>query len=393
MLGAEDVPSSDFVGQTIGKIMENAAIAGAKPARATGALRPTYRIDRSFEWNAANGPDYDGPWPTVPETALKDFLGLKVRSRLGVSASILTSARWVETYARLGFDILTYKTVRSGPRLCYDLPNWRFLDPATVADLADEDVAQRVVPATSERPLDVTAVGSFGMPSSAPSFWTQDIAQSRARLGPGQILIVSVVATVGEGTTEADVIAEFETLARRVRQAGADAVEANLSCPNVGRREGEVYRNPELAAKIASAIRRGAAGAPVTVKVGHIAEPALLEALLRALDGKADGITMINGASRRIVDEKGAPAFGAGREQAGVIGGALHHLALDMVRQAAAIVRRDKLAVKLIGVGGANSPERIEAFLDAGAIGVEMASGAVWHPHLAIDAKRALPGL
>jgi dihydroorotate dehydrogenase len=373
--------------------MQNAAIAGAKPAKTTGALRPTYRIDCSFEWNAANGPDYDGPWPSVPETALKDFLGFKVRSRLGVSASILTSARWVETYARLGFDILTYKTVRSAPRLCYELPNWRFLDSATVTDLANEDVAQRVVPGAPDRPLDVTAVGSFGMPSSAPSFWTDDIARSRARLGPGQILIVSVVATVGEGTTEADVVAEFETLARRVRQAGADAVEANLSCPNVGRREGEVYRNPELAAKIASAIRRGAGGAPVTVKVGHIAEPALLEALLRALDGKADGITMINGASRRIVDASGAPAFGAGREQAGVIGGALHHLALDMVRKAAAIVRRDKLAVKLIGVGGANSPERIAAFLDAGAIGVEMASGAVWHPHLAIEAKRALPDL
>ncbi|MGE5147885.1 MAG: hypothetical protein ACM3N5_14120 [Candidatus Eiseniibacteriota bacterium] len=356
-------------------------------------MRPTYRIDQSFEWNAANGPDYQGPWPAVPETALKEFLGLKVRSRLGVAASILTGARWVETYARLGFDILTYKTVRSAPRRCYDLPNWRFLDPATVADLANEDVAQRVLAATPERPLEATAVGSFGMPSSAPSFWTGDIARCRALLEPGQILIVSVVATVGTDTTEADVIAEFETLARRVRQAGADAVEANLSCPNVGRREGEVYRNPELAAKVAAAIRRGAGGAPVTVKIGHIAEPALLEALLRALDGKADGVTMVNGASRRIVDATGALAFGQGRESAGVIGGDLHHLALDMVRRSSAIIRRDKLALKPIGVGGANSAERIRAFLDAGAAAVEAASGAVWNPHLAIEAKRALPDL
>ena len=356
-------------------------------------MRPTYRIDQSFEWNAANGPDYAGPWPAVPETALKDFLGLKVRSRLGVPASILTSARWVETYARLGFDILTYKTVRSAPRRCYDLPNWRFLDPATVADLAREDVAQRVVSETPDQPLDATAVGSFGMPSSAPAFWMDDIGRCRALVKPGQVLVVSVVATVGADTTEADVIAEFETLARRVRQAGADAVEANLSCPNVGRREGEVYRNPDLAAKVAAAIRRGAGGAPVTVKIGHIAEPALLEALLRALDGKADGVTMINGASRRIVDATGAPAFGAGRESAGVIGGALHHLALGMVRASSAIIRRDRLALKLIGVGGATSPERIQAFLDAGASAVEAASGAVWNPHLAIEAKGALRGL
>ena len=374
--------------------MQEAAALGAKSGRpASSILRPTYRIDRSFEWNAANGPDYAGPWPAVPETSLKDFLGLKVRSRLGVAASILTGARWVETYARLGFDILTYKTVRSATRRCYDLPNWHFLDPATVADLARDDVAQRVLPETPEQPIEATAVGSFGMPSSAPSFWTDDIAHCRALLEPGQVLIVSVVATVTAKTTESDVIAEFETLARRVRQAGADAVEANLSCPNVGRREGEVYRNPELSAKIAAAIRRGAGGAPVTVKIGHIAEAALLEALLRALDGKADGVTMINGASRRIVDATGAPAYGADRESAGVIGGALHHLALDNVRTASAIIRRDGLALKLIGVGGATSPERIQAFLDAGAAAVEAASGAVWNPHLAIEAKRALPDL
>lgn len=356
-------------------------------------LRPTYRVDRSFEWNAANGPDYAGPWPAVPETALKDFLGLKVRSRFGVPASILTSARWVETYARLGFDLLTYKTVRSATRRCYDLPNWRFLDPATVARLDSEEMAQRVLPAVPDRPLEATGVGSFGMPSSAPDFWTADIARCRALLRPGQVLIVSVVATVGPDTTEAEVLREFEDLARRVRASGADAVEANLSCPNVGRREGEVYRNPELSGRIAAAIRRGAGGAPVTVKIGHIAEPALLEALLRALDGKADGVTMINGASRRIVDADGAPAFGAARESAGVIGGALHHLALANVRTSAAIVRRDGLALKLIGVGGATSPERVQAFLDAGACAIQAASGAVWNPHLAVEAKRALPDL
>lgn len=372
----------------------DAATATAQRDRSRpGAPRPTYRIDRSFEWNAANGPDFDGPWPAVPETPLKDFLGLKVRSRIGVAASILTTQRWVETYARLGFDILTYKTVRSVKRLCYEPPNWRFLDPATVARLDGEDMAQRVAPDMPDRPLDATGVGSFGMPSLGPEFWTADIPRCKALLAPGQVLVVSVVATVTPGMTEADVLAEFEDLARRVRAAGADAVEGNLSCPNVGKSEGEVFRNPALAARIASAIRRGAGGAPVTVKIGHIAEPARLEALLRALDGKADGVTMINGASRRIVDEAGEPFFGAGRERAGVIGGALHRLALANVRAATEIIRRDGLALKVIGVGGATSPERVQAFLDAGATAVEAASGAVWNPYLAAEAKRALPHL
>src|SRR5690606_26145877 len=176
--------------------MRKAAIASVERSGSAGAARPTYRIDRSFEWNAANGPalpgpwnaangpDFHGPWPTSTARPLKDFLGLKVRSRLGVAASILTTSRWVETYARLGFDILTYKTVRSASRLCYDAPNWRFLDPATVERLDDEDMSQRVVPGTPDRPLEATGVGSFGMPSSSPEFWTEDIARSRALLGP-----------------------------------------------------------------------------------------------------------------------------------------------------------------------------------------------------------------
>jgi dihydroorotate dehydrogenase len=357
------------------------------------ALRPAYRIDRSFEWNAANGPDIEGPWPDVPATQFKDFLGLKVRSRFGVAASILTGVHWVEAYARLGFDILTYKTVRGVQRRCHEPPNWRFLDPKTVPLLDREDVAQCVLQATPENPLDVTAVGSFGMPSSAPEFWAADIARCTAVLEPGQVLVVSVVATVGADTTEAAVLREFEDLARRVRAVGADAVEANLSCPNVGKREGEVYRNPELAGRIAAAVRAGAGGAPVTVKIGHIAEPALLAALLRALDGKADGVVMVNGASRHIVDPGGADAFGAGREQAGVIGGALHELALANVRTATEIVCRDGLALKIVGCGGASSPARIRAFLDAGAAAVESASGAVWNPLLAIEARAALPDL
>ena len=128
-------------------------------------VRPTYRTDRSFEWNHANGPDFAGPWPAVPETPEKEFFGLAVRSRFGVPASILLNSRWIDTYARLGFDLLTYKTVRSVKRLCYDVPNWRFLDPATVARLDDQDAAQRVAPDMPDRPLDVTGVRTLAVGS------------------------------------------------------------------------------------------------------------------------------------------------------------------------------------------------------------------------------------
>ena len=76
------------------------------------AAGPTYRFDKSFEWNYVHGPHFDGPWPEVAPTPMKSFFGLPVRSRFGIPASILPNSRWLETYARLGFDILTYKSVR-----------------------------------------------------------------------------------------------------------------------------------------------------------------------------------------------------------------------------------------------------------------------------------------
>src|SRR5512145_2712653 len=154
------------------------------------APRPTYRTDRSFEWNHANGPDFAGPWPAVPETPAKDFFGLAVRSRFGVPASILLNSRWIETYARLGFDLLTYKTVRSQPRLCHAPPNWLFLDDRSVA--ADLNKAEAPLALATRAPADArvaTAAGSFGIPSVAPEVWKPDIAAARRALGAGQAFI------------------------------------------------------------------------------------------------------------------------------------------------------------------------------------------------------------
>jgi hypothetical protein len=91
------------------------------------ALLPTYRIDQSFEWNAEHGPSFAGPYPDVPETPLKDFFGLPVKSRFGLAASLGMTADWIGLYARLGFDILTYKTVRGQVRHAHAPPIGFFL--------------------------------------------------------------------------------------------------------------------------------------------------------------------------------------------------------------------------------------------------------------------------
>jgi dihydroorotate dehydrogenase len=351
------------------------------------AVRPTYRVDRSFEWNHANGPDFAGPFPPVPETPAKDFFGLEVRSRFGVPASILLNSRWIETYARLGFDLLTYKTVRSVERICQPPPNWLFIDEAasTLADPEAPVPLARVAPPDTRR---ATFGGSFGTPSVAPAAWAPDIAVAKRALGPGQALIVSVMGTARPGLSDDEFVADFATLARTVAANGADLVEADLSCPNVARREGEVYLDVEQSARIAGAMK--ACGKPLLLKTGDFVDRGRMAAFLEAVAG-ADGVVMINGPSRRIVDAAGGPAFGAGRERAGVTGAAIKPLALKAVSDAVEIVARKGLALKIVGVGGVCSAADARDFLAAGAVAVQSATAAAWNPYLAAELKAAAP--
>jgi dihydroorotate dehydrogenase (NAD+) catalytic subunit len=353
---------------------------------------PVYRLDCTFERNAAAGPAFSGPYADVPITPMKDFLGYRVASRIGIAASLLVSERWFELYSRLGFDLLTYKTIRSRERLAHPLPNWLYLDERGLASHSATAPLQ-AVDAIPSAPLTATAAGSIGMPSRAPEVWRSDIRKCRARLRPGQVMIVSVVGTADADTSEAAFTEDFGALTAEARHAGAQVVELNFSCPNVGRRESEVYRDTEVAARIAAAARAAAGPLPLLVKIGPLEDRDRMADLLQRLSGLVDGVVMINAPSRTIVDAAGTPVFGASRERAGMMGGAVFDIAMKCVRNAVEIVRQDGLNLHVVAVGGVCSPERITAFIDAGAYAVLAASACTWDPYLAIRAKHRDPML
>jgi dihydroorotate dehydrogenase (NAD+) catalytic subunit len=364
----------------------------AAPAVPPPLTTPVYRLDRSFEQNAAEGPAFAGPYPDVPATPMKDFLGLRVASRIGVAASLLVNERWFEMYSRLGFDLLTYKTIRSRARLAHPVPNWLFLDERSIA-AGGAAIPLPVTDSFPGTPFSATAVGSIGMPSGPPEVWRRDIKACRARLRAGQVIIVSVVGTADADTTQAQIVDDFAALAGEARDAGAHAVELNFSCPNVGRRESEVYRDIEIAGRIAKAARAAIGPLPLLVKIGPIERRDRMAELLRHLNGTVDGVTMINAPSRLIVDASGAPAFGVNRERAGMMGGATFDVALQCVRDAVDVIRSDSLDLHVLAVGGVCSPERISAFAEAGAYAVLGASALAWDPYLAIRAKLRDPML
>lgn len=353
-----------------------------------------YDISKTYRQNYDHGPFLErAATPQAASAPTKAFLGLPVQSRLGISAGLLLNARWIGEYAHRGFDILTYKTVRSAFRASYPLPNWVFVEDSEGG--ADPEAPVFVVGEPAADPATISSAVCFGMPSMAPEVWRPDVAAAKRLLGPGQVLVVSVVATPPEdarpGDADRAVVADFVRCAAWAAEAGADVVEANLSCPNVCTGEGSLYRDPVSSGRIAAALRAALPGTPLLLKVGHFPDDAGMRAFLRAVAGSVSGIVLVNGITRPVLHRDGRPAFGERFRRAGVLGRALHGLSVGDVARAARIVGEDGLGLAIVAVGGISTAADIDEFLDAGAAAVMLGSSPMFGPDLAARLKAERP--
>ncbi len=351
----------------------------------------TYRRDRSYLWNYRHGPSFPGSFPSLTQTPLKEFLGFRVRSRLGIAAGILLNSRWIECYSRLGFDVLTYKTVRSAARPCYPLPNWVYVEPPAEGVLrADPQKPLRVVDRAPRNPAMATSSVCFGMPSMAPADWRRDVRKAKRCLRRGQVLIVSVVGTPREEGTFEDLVEDFVQCARWAAGAGADVVEANYSCPNVTTGEGSIYQDARRSEALSRALRGALPSTPFVIKAGHFATKPRLRAFYEAVKDHADGVVIVNGVARRVHGPDGKPVF-PGHEVAGIIGWAVHTPALDNVRKAVALTREKRWRIETLAVGGVLSENEAAQFFETGVSAVLIGGGAALLPGLAAELKTAHP--
>jgi len=216
-----------------------------------------------------------------------------------------------------------------------------------------------------------------------PEYLLEDIAKAKSELADGQILVVSVVGTPREGESFVD---DFARTAMIAKEAGAEIIEANFSCPNVGKStEGSIYSDPESVGEIASRIVGEIGDLPLIIKVGwYKDENKMKEVFQAATRAGVQAISGINTVGRKVVKADGSPALGPTRETSGVCGGPIRSYALDFIKKARKIIDEEKLGLTLIGVGGAIEPEHFDQFLDAGANVTMSATGMMWDPYLAI---------
>jgi dihydroorotate dehydrogenase len=345
---------------------------------------PLYDIHKTYLENAADGPRFNAPIPNrqmPPREQWINFLGHSVASRVGIPAGPLLTSQWIALAAQLGFDIPVYKTIRSKEHPSHPLPNMIFVDtesPITPAH-CPKNARLSTTPAAEISSLAVT--NSFGMPSKSPSFLMEDIARANAALSDGQVMVVSVVGTQRSDLSFLD---DFVAAASLAKEAGAKIIEANFSCPNVGKSEGSLYTSPTAVRDIGQALAKAIAPLPLIIKVGTFASSSLMKAvLIAAAKAGVRAISGINTVSLPVVDARGNPALGKERMTSGICGGAIRSVALDFVANAARINRDELLGLTLIGVGGITLPEHFDLFFEQGPDIAMSATGMMWDPYLA----------
>lgn len=347
-------------------------------------MNPIYAIEKDYVENAQNGPFFQGKIPpriVPPKEEWVDFLGYKIATPIGVPAGPLLNSRFVLFAAEMGFDVVTYKTIRSQKHPAHPLPNMIYVQ--TNGDLTQERIQDTLFQA-KEKPKtlqELACTNSFGIPSQDPDFLIADIATAKNGLSEGQVLIVSVVGTPRENE---DYVEDFAATARVAVKGGAPIIEADLSCPNLAGNEGSLFANPDSVFKITTCIKKTIHDLPLVVKVGAIFDKELLKSvMIAAKKGGASAICGINTVSMKIVKEDGTAALGESRLKAGVCGSPIRKAALHFIQMASLINQSERLGLTIMGTGGVVHPSHFDEFLDAGADIAMSALGMMWDPFLA----------
>ena len=148
-------------------------------------FEPFYDVSRSYEDNYEQGPfgvfaealkDGNGADAagTTSEGALATFLGQPVNLPFGIPAGPLLNSRFTTAAFRMGFDLATYKTVRSRAWGCNPFPNVLAVHPKSAdgsltpgsAELDEGVLADTITRLRSPSPIASACPRKARMPGS-----------------------------------------------------------------------------------------------------------------------------------------------------------------------------------------------------------------------------------
>jgi dihydroorotate dehydrogenase (NAD+) catalytic subunit len=170
-------------------------------------------------------------------------------------------------------------------------------------------------------------------------------------------------------------VEDYAEVTRLFDDSPIDAMEINISCPNV--KEGGVAfgNDPDMSARVVAACR-AQTSKPLIAKLSPN-QTDIAENARRCIDAGADGLAVINTLMGMAIDiESRKPVIGNG--QGGLSGPAIKPVALLKVHQVYQVAKQHKIPI--IGQGGINSAEDALEFIIAGATAIGIGTALFYNP-------------
>lgn len=352
---------------------------------------PFYNPDIAYEDNFEKGPFgafADGKIYTQEGEPSYDVFGTKVYLPFGIPPGPLVNGKFAKAALDKGFDVVTYKTVRTAEYPCNAFPQVLAVHPD--GNLTLEMAQEGLIADTNYvRPLAIT--NSFGVPSFNPDFWQKDLREVVRYAKKGQLVIGGFQGTTTPDGNIDNYIQDFVHVAKLVKETEVTVLEVNLSCPNEGSAHLLCF-DTERTEKIINAIKEEIGSTPLIMKLAYFADQTQLEDLISRVGNIIDGISAINTIATKIYKDEGKtePALpGKNRLVSGVCGEPIKWAGLDMVKRLDTLRKEKGYTYTILGVGGVTDIADYRAYKENGADVVMSATGAMWNPRLALEIKQS----
>ncbi|MBX5328574.1 MAG: dihydroorotate dehydrogenase [Candidatus Bathyarchaeota archaeon] len=257
-----------------------------------------------------------------------NLAGLKLANPTILASGILGySAETLESIVAGGAGAVVTKSVGLKPRVGY----------------ANPTVVQ----------VDCGLINAMGLPNPGIGEFVKEIRQAK------KVLNVPLIVSVYGFSEE-----EYAAVSKKAADAGADALELNVSCPHVKETGSEIGQKPEILSKVVKTVK-DAVDKPVFVKLSPNVTSIADIAEAAAKTG-ADALTAINTVKAMAIDpETTMPILG--NKFGGLSGSAIKPIAVRCVYDI-----YERVKVPIIGCGGiADWRDAVEFFL-AGASAVQI---------------------
>ena len=169
---------------------------------------------------------------------------------------------------------------------------------------------------------------------------------------------------------------EYGELAARLDSESVDALEVNVSCPNVKEGGALFGQQPRVVEAITALVRKRTTKTIIVKLTANFVDP--VETAKAAEAAGADGVTVMNTLFGLALDGDGRPFLGG--RNGGVSGPALKPFALFCVDRVAAAVK-----IPIIGCGGVMDVADALDFLSAGARMVQVGTANLVNPEAALE--------